>query len=160
MRLPRSHDGGDGSDGSDRAKLPDPLVPSPGGQGHETVLLVEDDLMFRELLAEVLEKRGFRVWVAQDGDEALRLCRRDDLPDLLVSDISMPGELSGSELAETLRRDDPSLPVLLMSGYTDEPVATDESKPSAGPSKFIQKPFSTADFVAVVRELLDASPRS
>ena len=139
---------------------PKPLVSSPDDQRHETVLLVEDDLMFRELLAEILEKRGYRVWMAQDADEALRLCRRDDLPDLLVSDISMPGELSGSELAATLRQDDANLPVLLMSGYTEEPVATEESGPSDGPSKFIQKPFSTAEFVAVVRGLLDATPRS
>ncbi|MDA8019611.1 MAG: PAS domain S-box protein [Thermoanaerobaculia bacterium] len=138
---------------------PRDLVTGLGGHGNETILLVEDDLMFRNLLAEVLEKRGYRVWVAEDAAEALALYRRDEtLPDLLVSDISMPGEMNGSDLATTLRAEDATLPVLLMSGYTDETLpADDEAGAETGPSKFIQKPFSTADFLAAVRELLSAS---
>ena len=136
---------------------PPPLIPRPRVRGHETVLLVEDDPMFRELLAEVLEKRGYQVWVAENADQALELCRRDEsFPELLVSDISMPGEMSGSELASVLRQECEALPVLLMSGYTDETVPPDEMGSNGGASRFIQKPFSTSDFVAAVRELLDA----
>ena len=149
------------ADEAEDAAAPPALISRPTHPGHETVLLVEDDPMFRELLAEVLEKRGYRVWVAENADQALELCRRDEtLPELLVSDIAMPGEMSGSDLAAALRVEDESLPVLLMSGYTDESVPPDETGANGGASRFIQKPFSTSDFVNAVRALLDASPRN
>ena len=121
-------------------------------RGSETVLLVEDDEMFLDLLSEVLAAAGYDVLAAGDPDEAVALSARHqgDL-DLLISDMVMPG-MSGKELAARLASERPGLKVLLMSGYSDE--ALEERGVSSG-SGFIQKPFSTRELVREVRRSLD-----
>lgn len=122
--------------------------------GVETVLLVEDDEMFRGLLGEVLESRGYEVLAAEDGAAALDLSgRHQGLIHLLVSDMVMPGGMSGVDLARHLSPTHPAMKVILMSGYTDEDLAQRDLGSHAG--HFLQKPFSTKDFLRTVRESLD-----
>ncbi len=135
-------------------KVEKPAVSRPR-LGTETVLLVEDDEMFLELLAEVLEANGYRVLAAGDPADALALGESHNGPlDLLVSDMVMPG-MSGKELAGRLARHRPEMKVLLMSGYSDEAL---EERGVSSEAGFIPKPFSTRELVEKVRQTLDGEP--
>jgi len=135
--------------------LPAPLEPSPLF-GFETVLLVEDEDVVRELVRELLEGHGYTVLEARNGEEAVRLCRGYDRRiDLLLTDVVMP-KLGGRELAERVAAERPGMRILFMSGYTD--VFNDGSGVLPPGGGFIQKPFSTAVLAQHVRELLDAPP--
>ncbi|MCZ7525320.1 MAG: PAS domain S-box protein [Acidimicrobiia bacterium] len=121
----------------------------------ERVLVVEDDVAVRALVRQVLERHGFRVLVAADGDEAERIARREPV-DLLVSDVVLPGR-RGPELAEALRARRPGLPVVLMSGYLGEAAGLPEDLASDG--GLLAKPFRPEELVARVLEALDRAGR-
>jgi PAS domain S-box-containing protein len=127
-------------------------IEAPGGT--ETVLLVEDEDMVRELVVEVLETEGYTVFSARRGAEALRLCAEQIMPiNLLITDVVMP-EMSGRELAEHLTARHPEIKVLFISGYTDDAIfrhGVQESNVA-----FLQKPFTTSELAAKVRSVLDA----
>ena len=131
--------------------------PVPAGddrQGRGTVLLVEDDDMFRGLLQQVLEKQGYRVVVAENPAKALELAAaHGDAIQLLLSDMVMPGG-TGADLAYTLGSRNPALKVILMSGYTDDALASREADLTIADA-FLEKPFATQDLLRVVRELLN-----
>jgi CheY-like chemotaxis protein len=137
------------------ARKPRPEVELVPVGGAETVLLVEDDGMFRELLTELLAEAGYRVLVARDPLKALELVTRDaNGADLLISDLVMPG-MRGSELARRLREAQPDLHVVLMSGYSEvEEGAVAAQELGA---VFLQKPFSTKELLRTVRRLLDSA---
>ena len=121
-------------------------------RGSETVLLVEDDEMFLDLLGEVLDANGYDVLAAGDPAQAMTLS--DGHPgevDLLITDMVMPG-MSGKELAARLTDERPAMKVLLMSGYSDESL---EERGVSSDAGFIQKPFSTRELVRKVRQRLD-----
>ncbi len=87
----------------------------------ETVLLVEDEKPVRVLIRLLLERAGYRVVDANDGAEALQIWReRTSRFHLLLTDIVMPGGIDGFELSKRLRKEDPDLKVLFMSGYSPE----------------------------------------
>ena len=139
----------------DRPAAPDADA-APGG-GSETVLLVEDDETFRELLHHLLAGAGYRVLVAADGREALALGEAPGAAiDLLVSDLVMPG-VKGSELARRLAERHPQLRVVLMSGYSE--LEEGASAAEGLGALFLQKPFSTRELLRTVRSLLDAGGR-
>ncbi len=127
-------------------------MPAAPTTGTETVLLVEDDDMFRELLCEILESNGYRVLATGEPAEALDLWQDHGGPvHLVVSDMVMPG-MTGIELADRLLARNPELKVLLMSGYTGEELEQRGASENGAP--FLQKPFSTKDFLHAVREVL------
>jgi CheY-like chemotaxis protein len=103
-----------------------------------TVLLAEDEAAVRDVTRRLLERRGFRVIEAADGEEAVaRALEHGEPIDLLLTDVVMP-RLNGPDTARALRRKQPELPVVFMSGYTDVSVA------SAGDETgFLQKPFTS-----------------
>lgn len=116
-----------------------------------TILLVDDEEAVRSLVRRILEKEGYRVATAANGQEALRRAYELDRPiGLLLTDVVMPG-MSGSDLAARLSERFPALRVLYMSGYMeDEVVHRDVASASAG---FLPKPFSPFDLALAVREL-------
>jgi PAS domain S-box-containing protein len=121
--------------------------------GSEHVLLVEDEAMVRDLAEHVLSGLGYRVSSAGSGAEALALVAALEAPiDLLLTDVIMPS-MSGRELHERLLRGRPGLPVLFMSGYTDNVIAP-HGVLDAG-THFIQKPFTMRALAALVRSVLD-----
>src|SRR5262249_35947741 len=129
------------------------VEPDTDARGCETVLLVEDEDTLRSLGAVVLETYGYNVLSAADGEEALRLAQRQKGKlDLLLTDVVMPG-ISGCELAATLRKRQPNLKVLFLSGYTEEDIVS-RGILSDG-SAFLHKPFSPASLVAKIRHVLD-----
>jgi signal transduction histidine kinase/ActR/RegA family two-component response regulator len=103
------------------------LSPTPGRPAHTTparaggrVLFVEDDPLVREAVVRALEEAGFDVLVAPDGDRALAMLDAGLDADVVFSDVVMPGQVSGIDLAGLLRERRPGLPVVLATGYTDQ----------------------------------------
>lgn len=125
----------------------------PGGT--ETILLVEDEDMVRDLTSEVLESCGYKVIAARNGAEALHaLTLENQKIDLLLTDVVMP-QMSGRELAERIARLDPEVPVLFTSGYTGETIS--HHGIFADGAGFIQKPFTPDQLARKVRETLKTS---
>jgi PAS domain S-box-containing protein len=123
--------------------------------GRETVLVVEDEDMIRDLIRHLLESHGYTVMTASRGEEAVDLAQRHAGPiDLLVTDVVMPG-LSGRELADRLARSRANLRVLYMSGYTYNEIGRHGVLESD--IAFIQKPFSPDGLMRKVREILDTT---
>jgi two-component system, cell cycle sensor histidine kinase and response regulator CckA len=135
--------------------LPVGEAPQPTPNGHETVLLVEDEPMLRELGQMVLEELGYRVLVAENGCDALRVVQETpDMPiDLLFTDVVMP-KMGGRELAEKLRPIQPQAKVIFCSGYTEDAIIHSGSL-EAG-AFFLQKPYSVASIAQKVRNALSS----
>jgi CheY-like chemotaxis protein len=114
------------------------------------ILLVEDEPAVRELLKAVLTRRGYHVDVGCTGDEGLALCDSLEPPDLLITDLIMPGA-TGPVIAERLRRRVPKAKVLLMSGYADHPLL--EAAHKAGEPCLV-KPFEMSQFSDTVQQLI------
>jgi CheY-like chemotaxis protein len=121
--------------------------------GDETILLVEDETVVRQLVAEILESSGYTVMQAGDGPSALELLRRHSgTLDLLLTDVVMPG-MSGPEVAQAVTSMRPGTQVLYTSGYTDSAIGHHGVlEPGIA---FLQKPFSANDLTRKVRVLLD-----
>ena len=118
----------------------------------ETILVVDDGEAVRSLVCLMLVQNGYRVLEARDGHHAMHVCEAHPEPiQLVLTDLVMPN-MKGAELVERLRLARPELRILLMSGYTDEPLAQRLSRDSA----FLQKPFTSVELVAKVRQVLDA----
>jgi two-component system cell cycle sensor histidine kinase/response regulator CckA len=129
------------------APEPEPVA---GTAAAATVLVVEDEEVVRSLVHQVLEGDGYRVLVANDGEEAVVIAAADDVQ-LLVTDLSMP-KLGGRELAEALRAANPGLKVLYMSGYAESGILSDGVLPPG--TAFIGKPFTLGELTDSVRDLL------
>jgi PAS domain S-box-containing protein len=135
---------------------------SAGGEatarpGSEFVLLVEDEDPVRELVREMLEMAGYRVYAASSGPEALAWAENPaNCFDLLVSDVVMP-RMNGGELAERLCHLRPHTRVLFVSGYPDDAIVRHGVRESGAP--FLQKPFTYQTLTEKVREVLDSPVR-
>ena len=127
---------------------------SPMVGGCETILIVEDEEMLRELAREILKDAGYQILEATSGREALEVWRQHGGKiDLLLTDMVMPEGVSGVELAERLVAETPQLKVIFMSGYTSDDVNPELLERTNG--SFIQKPYGHADLIKVVRDCLD-----
>lgn len=119
----------------------------------ETVVLIDDDETVRAAMRRVLERQGYGVLEANDGDEALEFLTGYDGPiDLVITDVVMPG-LTGRALLERLAAGRSPFKVLLVSGYPDYALARGGLRELG--VEFLEKPFEVADFVRTVRGLLD-----
>jgi len=121
----------------------------------KTILLVEDEDMLRGLIRELLEIKGYAVLEASQGVEALELLKaRDESVDLILTDVVMP-QMSGSELVERLRKDQPDLKVIFMSGYTGANNAAIHKSLEMPGVAFLQKPFRLNVLISQVNELIE-----
>lgn len=137
---------------------PEPKVSEPAASpaiasGSETVMVVEDNDMVRQLTVDVLSRRGYVVLEASGGEECLQKLGELSAPlDLLITDVVMP-EMNGKMLYKQAAQLIPGLKVLYMSGYTENVIASrgvlDEGV------NFIQKPFAPTSLAAKVREVLE-----
>ena len=122
------------------------------GEWTGTVLVVEDEPVVAGLVKQALESEGYQVLVARNGAAALRLFRKGgDEVDLILTDVYMP-VMNGPELVTRVQENRPELPVLFMSGYTDdvlERTGIDESD-----IPLVHKPFEIAKIARVIRERL------
>ncbi len=127
-----------------------------GAHNGEVVALVEDQEIVLRLTEKILKSAGYRVVPFASASEALTaLTTRTEALHLLLTDVVMP-EMSGGELAAAVRARRPDLPVLFMSGYTDDIVAK-AGRLEPG-TDLIQKPFTPDELLARVRASLDAKP--
>ncbi len=143
------------------SEFPERRTPTPpaaaSSTGTETILLVEDEAIVRDLVCEFLSESGYVVLSAASGTDAIKMIAEQPNPiDLLITDVVMP-EMSGPELANILRRARGEMSVLYMSGYTDDAVLVRRGLPEN--STFIRKPYTPQQFLQKVRETLDATPR-
>jgi CheY-like chemotaxis protein len=130
----------------------------PPSQGGETVLVVEDDEALRNVACRILRKQGYDVREAKDGRQALAICAQSEVPlHLVVTDMVMP-EMSGYELGRQIASRRPDIPVLFMSGYTQDATVREDFV--QGTSNFLDKPFTPATLASKVREVLDATRRT
>lgn len=115
------------------------------------VLVVEDVAPVRELVCEVLSRRGYEVYPAEDAEEAMEIGGRLSGLDLLLTDIELPGA-KGTELRDWFSNRQPEIRVLYMSGYSDEMLdgAVGERVP------FLPKPFTTRALLEAVEFALEA----
>ena len=117
-----------------------------------TILLVEDDRAFLDMLADAIESLGHEVVAAEGGEEALARAEEHEGPiDLVVTDLVMPG-MPGHEFAERIRAVRPGLGVLYISGLTEQNVKQEGLLPDGAP--FLHKPFDLDDFFDLVRGLV------
>jgi PAS domain S-box-containing protein len=122
--------------------------------GTETILLVEDEEQVRGLAARVLAGFGYKVIEARDGAEAEQIGRSEsDYLHLLVTDVVMPGGMSGLDLAQRLAPVRPKMKVLFMSGYADDAIT--RRGVLADDAVFLPKPFTPDVLARRVREILD-----
>ncbi len=125
--------------------------------GKETVLLVDDEPQVRESVKRLLTGQGYTVIEAGHAHDALRIYDANAASiDLVLTDVTMPG-MSGYELAEQLRSRAAQLPVLLMSGYAENPTGT--NAPVGARMGYIQKPFTVETLIDKLREVLEGDER-
>ena len=118
--------------------------------GSETILVVEDEAAFRDLLQDGLRAKGYNVLVAANGVEALRVAEQHGISiRLLITDVIMP-QMSGPELARALRATH-DIPVLYMSGYADDKL---RDMSESGELALMRKPFYIEELVQRMTEML------
>jgi len=122
--------------------------------GEETILLVEDEEAVRTLARLVLQSYGYKVLEAADGQEGLAVARQyPGTIHVVVTDMVMP-RMSGRQLADHLAQERPNLPILFMSGYTDDALL--QSGATGAGEGFIPKPISPLALTRKVRQILDS----
>jgi PAS domain S-box-containing protein len=123
-------------------------------QGHETVLVVEDEMQVSRLIVKVLKEHGYKVLEASRAEDALNLvaAQRNENIDLLLTDVIMPG-MSGKTLATQFRVIRPNTKILFISGYTDNAIVHHGILDPG--IAFVQKPFTPHALTRKVREILD-----
>jgi CheY-like chemotaxis protein len=125
-------------------------------RGSERILVVEDEDAIRAVVVEQLQSLGYAVDQAADGAAALTAAAAAARPyDLLLTDITMPGQLNGRALADAVQRRWPGTRVLFMSGYTETSALSSEQGDAA--VQLLAKPFRKTDLASSIRRALDRS---
>ena len=137
-------------------ELVEPVAPAPEPAGHpgsETILLVEDEDVVRDLTRRVLERQGYTVLACADGMQAVALAELNDRRiDLLLTDVVMPG-MRGYDVAKRVAGTRPTIKILYMSGYAEEALV---GQPAFAASALIEKPFAVDALARRVRETLES----
>jgi len=125
--------------------------------GKETILLVEDEIGLLELAREILQQYQYRVLIASSGVEALLVWDESNgQVDLLLTDMIMPGGMTGTDLAAELKRRKPGLKVIYASGYSSALTGKDFTQ---GDNIFLAKPYQPNQVAQLIRETLDGAPK-
>jgi CheY-like chemotaxis protein len=137
---------------SDSGAIPKPSKAESNPPRRQTVLVVEDEGALRKLMTKILERAGFQVVEAKDGEQAVEICKSGAEPlDMVVSDLAMP-KLNGLQLKEMVSGLCPAAKFLLISGYAED-VVEDPSLLRTD-TNFLEKPFLPDELVLKVREIL------
>lgn len=122
--------------------------------GHgEVVLVVDDEVVLRMLMLDVLQENGYRALEAMNGPTALKILESDQRIDLLVTDVGLPGGMNGRQIADAARRTRPDLKVLFITGYAENAVVGNGHL--APGMAVLTKPFEIAAFGHKVRDMID-----
>ena len=117
-----------------------------------TILIVEDEVLLRSVIAEHLREEGFHVIESANAREAIDVIASNTQEDLVYTDHNMPGAMDGRSLVAWLRQNRPVLPVILTSGSLCPAAGGEEANP-----RFMMKPYSVEDVERQIRLLLAAS---
>lgn len=124
------------------------------GETAATILLVEDEPTIRGMAKLYLERSGFRVIPAVDGEEAIALWQtRETEIDLVLTDVIMPGSVDGPQLVQRLRAEQPGLEAIFVSGHTANSIGKETGL--CGNTHFIQKPYRMKNLVDLIYGCLD-----
>jgi DNA-binding NtrC family response regulator len=119
----------------------------------ETILVVDDEEMIKDLARDILARYGYKVLTAGDGEEAVEVYRQHKKEiAVVVLDIMLP-DVGGREVFRRIREIDPEAQVIIASGYNQERDATDLLK--EGALKFVQKPYRIDSLVGAVGEVIE-----
>ena len=141
--------------GSSEGKLEGPVVDLPIHKGTgESILIVEDDVELRRIMAELVRSLGYSIEVAGSGRQALQMFGAGFECDLLLTDIVMPGGIGGFELGEQVRAIRPRMPIVYMSGYT----GFTEAEMGSAIGRFVQKPCSPSELSDAIAAGLRSAP--
>ena len=146
LRFPRTHSA---QAADDRVA---PTSARPANSHGETVMVVDDEVVIRSLVAEVLRDMGYNVIEAADGVQALALLQSSPPLDLLITDVGLPNGVNGRQLADAARSRQNDLRVLFITGYAENAVIG-ESQLDAG-MHLLTKPFEMDALTARVQELV------
>jgi CheY-like chemotaxis protein len=125
--------------------------------GKETILLVEDEKDLLELMKEVLQQYKYRILTASCGAEALQVWEEQKgRIDMILTDIIMPGGMTGDELATEMKRRNPDLKIIYASGYTSAFVGRDFGQDDVA---FLAKPYQPHQVAQLIRDTLDTSAK-
>ena len=122
--------------------------------GSETIMLVEDYPQLRRRAKKLLTELGYNVFDAENGSDALAKLERVGKPDLLFTDVVMPGGMTGPQLVEAAWRRWPDLKVLYTTGHADHPGRDEETRRSN--TDTLRKPYTKRDLAIAIRGVLDA----
>ena len=128
---------------------------APRATGHETILVVEDDRMVRDYVVAQLQSLGYTAVAASNSAEALKILDGGAVPDLLFTDVIMPGGVDGRELVDQARRRQPALKALFTSGYTQTAIVH-HGRLDPG-VLLLAKPYRKIDLARMVRKALDGA---
>jgi PAS domain S-box-containing protein len=120
--------------------------------GSETILVVEDNASVRQLVSRQLTQLGYRVETVADAAEAVTFIDQADGIDVVFSDVVMPGEMNGIDLAEEIARRWPRIKVLLTSGFPEAAIGRSNTRPTA---QILSKPYRTEELGRAIFELLE-----
>jgi PAS domain S-box-containing protein len=123
----------------------------PKGAG-QTILVVEDDEALRRLTASRVAALGYRPVAAENAEAALRIIKQDQVPALVFSDVVMPGQMNGYDLAMELRRSMPQVRVLLTSGFAEQLI---EMSGTENRFPLLRKPYAQADLAEMLERMID-----
>lgn len=153
--LPKTENGSVTSAYPKKAGGTDEDTPLPRARPGETILLVEDNDGVRNYAVSALKDLGYKVLVAANDGDALKLAEKASRLDLLFTDIVLGESKSGDQLAAEIAKRRPELPVLFMTGYSRNAI-TQNSQVTAA-TRLLTKPFTQRDLARKIRALLDAS---
>ncbi|MBF0378574.1 MAG: response regulator [Desulfamplus sp.] len=121
--------------------------------GNETIMVVDDEPVVAKMLGTILERSGYKVSIQTDSLEALQVFKeKPDMYDLIITDLTMPG-LTGEKLSTALKVVNPSIPVILCTGFSAK--GADLEKSGSGIDRVVMKPIISQNLLKTVRELLD-----
>jgi PAS domain S-box-containing protein len=125
----------------------------PNRDGHETIMIVDDEAAIRELQSDTLKEFGYKVILAENGEEAIATYteKRNDI-DLIVMDLGMPG-MGGQKCLAELKKINPQIKVIIASGYSSTEQI--EELISTGANGFVAKPYKLKNMLDTIREVLD-----
>lgn len=129
-----------------------PLEPAQHSGGQETILVVEDNEGVRAAAVELLEQSGYTVLTAEDGDRAMLMLQAGLQPDLIFTDVVMPGRVKSTDLAEWARRQVPAIAVLFTSGHTRDILSSNHLL--GNDIHLLSKPYGPDDLAQRVRSVL------
>jgi CheY-like chemotaxis protein len=138
---------------SEKEVIKEEELPEEVLKGEETVLLVDDEDVIIDVGEEILRELGYKVLIARGGKEAVEIYSRNkDKIDIVILDVIMP-EMGGGETYDRMKKMNPDIKVLLLSGYSIDGQA--EEILQRGCNGFIQKPFNVSKLSQTMREILD-----